>query len=281
MNKTNITASDSIMLDKQFKLSDFIPEFSKFRCVRDKKHIGSLNNDNSLFMLPKKGKMYIKPVVPVCYECGSRNVVKYGTYERKLIFLDIGEKICIIQKYKCKKCGHITYTDISSIVKDNANITHSIIEHIEYLYSYFNGSIHKIRNALKNKHNVEISYQSVENIILDSQYENKLEDACYSGYYLFDALWVKKNGVWKYLLALFDLELNTIISRELVDSESVDVVYKFLNETLRNKKQKCIVTDLKKEYRVAIDRLGIKQQFCTFHTKQLINREIRKFIKQK
>ena len=62
---------------------------------------------------------------------------------------------------------------------------------------------------------------------------------------------------------------------------SVDVVYKFLNETLRNKKQKCIVTDLKKEYRVAIDRLGIKQQFCTFHTKQLINREIRKFIKQK
>ena len=111
--------------------------------------------------------------------------------------------------------------------------------------------------------------------------KNKLEDACYSGYYLFDALWVKKNGVWKYLLALFDLELNTIISRELVDSESVDVVYKFLNETLRNKKQKCIVTDLKKEYRVAIDRLGIKQQFCTFHTKQLINREIRKFIKQK
>ena len=72
MNKTNITASDSIMLDKQFKLSDFIPEFSKFRCVRDKKHIGSLNNDNSLFMLPKKGKMYIKPVVPVCYERGSR-----------------------------------------------------------------------------------------------------------------------------------------------------------------------------------------------------------------
>ena len=27
--------------------------------------------------------------------------------------------------------------------------------------------------------------------------------------------------------------------------------------------------------------MGIKQQFCTFHTKQLINREIRNFIKQK
>jgi hypothetical protein len=95
---------------------------------------------------------------------------------------------------------------------------------------------------------------------------------------LFDSLWVKKNGVWKYLLALFDLELNTIISRELVDSESIDTIYKFLNESLRNKKQKCIISDLKKEYRVAIDRLGIKQQFCTFHIKQLINRKIHNFL---
>ena len=29
---------------------------------------------------------------------------------------------------------------------------------------------------------------------------------------------------------------------------------------------------------VAIDRLQIKQQFCTFHTKQLINREIRDYV---
>ena len=50
--------------------------------------------------------------------------------------------------------------------------------------------------------------------------KNKLEDACYSGYYLFDALWVKKNGVWKYLLALFDLEIELLsFSRELVDSD--------------------------------------------------------------
>ena len=81
-------------------------------------------------------------------------------------------------------------------------------------------------------------------------------------------------------MALFDLKLNTIVSRELVDSETVETIYKFLNESLRNKKQKCIIIDLKKEYRVAIDKLGIKQQFCTFHTKQLINREIKNFIRK-
>ena len=38
-------------------------------------------NDNIIILCClKKGKMYIKPVVPVCDECGSRNVVKYGTY---------------------------------------------------------------------------------------------------------------------------------------------------------------------------------------------------------
>ena len=77
-----------------------------------------------------------------------------------------------------------------------------------------------------------------------------------------------------YILALFDLELNTIVAKELVDSEIVDTVYNFLNKSMRNQKTKCIITDLKSEYRVAIDRFHIKQQFCTFHTKQLINRQI-------
>ena len=58
----------------------------------------------------------------------------------------------------------------------------------------------------------------------------------------------------------------------------IENVYDFLNQSLRNQKKNCIITDLKSEYRVAIDKLQIKQQFCTFHTKQLINREIRDHI---
>ena len=68
------------------------------------------------------------------------------------------------------------------------------------------------------------------------------------------------------------------MAKELVDSETVENVYNFLNQSLRNQKKNCIITDLKPEYRVAIDKLQIKQQFCTFHTKQLINREIRDYI---
>ena len=278
MPKVNIKASNSIMFDKQFKLCDFVPEFSRFRTDEDKIQNGCHSIDDSLFVSTKKGKKYFKPVNVVCPECYSRNVVKNGTYSRKLIFLTIGEQNCVVQKYKCNKCGHVIYTNLSSIVNGNSNITIPVIEHIEYLYSYFNGSLHKIRKSLKKEHNIEISHQSIENIILKSNYEIKHENWTFSGYYLFDSLWVRKNGNWKYLFALFDLELNTIVAKELVDSETVDNVYNFLNQSLRNQKKKCIITDLKSEYRVAIDRLHIKQQFCTFHAKQLINREIRDYI---
>ena len=44
--------------------------------------------------------------------------------------------------------------------------------------------------------------------------------------------------------------------------------------------KKMLITDLKPEYKVVIDKLRVKQQFCTFHLKQLINREIREHIKE-
>ena len=119
-----------------------------------------------------------------------------------------------------------------------------VIEHIRYLYSYFNGSIHKIRKPLKKEHNIELSHQSIENIILKSKYEINLRNWTFSGYYLFDALWVEKNGKWKYLLNLFDLELNTIVAKELVDSETVENVYNFLNQSLCNQMRIVIIIDL-------------------------------------
>ena len=93
MIKLNIKASNSIMSDKQFKLSDLIPEFSKFRTIEDKKRIGCQTVDDSLFVLSKKGKKYFKPSNVFCPECNSHDVVKNGTYSRKLIFLIDNEQV--------------------------------------------------------------------------------------------------------------------------------------------------------------------------------------------
>lgn len=73
----------------------------------------------------------------VYLECNSCDVVKNCIYSRKLIFLTIEEQNSVVQKYKCNKYDYIIYTDLSSIIGGNANITISVIEHIEYLYTYF------------------------------------------------------------------------------------------------------------------------------------------------
>ena len=58
MTNQNIKASYSNMSDKQFKVSDFIPEFSKYRTIEDKKRIGCQTIDDSLLTITKKGKKY-------------------------------------------------------------------------------------------------------------------------------------------------------------------------------------------------------------------------------
>ena len=104
-----------------------------------------------MFVSTINGEKYFKPVNVVCPERYSLTVVKNGTYSRKLIFLTIGEQKCVVQKYKCNKCGNTIYTDLSSIVNGNSNITIPVIEHVKYLYNYFSRSLHKIRKSLKKR----------------------------------------------------------------------------------------------------------------------------------
>ena len=198
--------------------------------------------------------------------------------ERKLIFLNKGLQICLVQQFQCKKCGATIPTDLSSIVRSNSNITYPVIEHIIHLYSIFTGSLHKIQKSLKIEHNIEISHQSIENIILLSDFELELDNWSLSGYYIFDALWVRKDGEWLYLICLFDVKINTIVARSLVKSESTETIHGFLSKILRNQKKICITTDLKPEYRLAINRIKIDHQFCLFHTKQKIYRDINEYI---
>ena len=278
MTHKNTKATDSTIVDKQYKLYYFIPEFSKFRRFDEDFNHNLGNIDDNLYQSFKKGKIYFKSINVRCRKCNHDKVRLNATTERKLIFLNSGEQTCLVQQFQCKRCGANIPTDLSSIVKPNSNITYPVIEHVIHLYSIFTGSLHKIRKSLKVEHNIEISHQTIENIILFSDFQLELENWLLSRYYIFDALWVRKNGEWWYLICLFDVKINTIVARSLVESESTKVIEQFLKTTLRNQNKKCITTDLKVEYRLAIDKLNINQQFCLFHTKQKINRDIKDYI---
>ena len=278
MYNNNIKAPYEYMEPKEYKLYDFIPEFSEFRQSDDLSRFGCENIEDNLIRLEKRGKIHFENRITICPSCKSHHTVKNGTYERKLIFLRIGEQICTIQKYKCRKCGKVFYADLTSLVYPNSNITLPVIECIENLYQIYGAGLHKIRFDLKQQHNIEISHQSIENILLNSNYQFNYDNWTYSGYYLFDSLWVKLNGEWNYILALFDVKLNTLVSAKLVESEDSKTIYQFLNESLRNQKKISIGTDLKHEYRKAIDKLKVKHHFCKFHVKQAINKRFKDYF---
>ena len=128
MTNIKTKAPYECMEPKEYKLFDFVPEFSEFRQSDDLSSFGCENIDDNLIRLEKKGKIHFENKIALCPSCKSHYTVKNGTYERKLIFLRIGEKICTIQKYKCKKCGKVFYTDLSSLVNVNSNITLPVID---------------------------------------------------------------------------------------------------------------------------------------------------------
>ena len=74
-------------------------------------------------------------------------------------------------------------------------------------------------------------------------------------------------------LVLFDVKLNSVVSMDLKESEDTETIHKFLDDSLRNQPKICIVSDLKEEYHPTIEKIGIRHQFCMFHTKQKIKQE--------
>lgn len=104
-----------------------------------------------------------------------------------------------------QKYGKVFYADLKSLVYTTSNITLPVIEYIENLYQIYGVGLHKIRFDLKQQHNIEITHQSIENILLNSNYQFNYQNWNHSGYYLFDSLWVKINGERNYILALLDV----------------------------------------------------------------------------
>ena len=280
MYNLKIKAPIDILDEQTYNLCDFVDEFSDFNSDERNSLFGCKNISKNLIKTVKNGKLYFKNKIPVCPHCNSKKHTQNGNKERILIFLNKGKQICVIKKYKCKKCGKTYYTDMSSIVNEFNNVTKPVVEKILHLYSIFGISIYKIQKELNEEHNVDISHQTIERILLGFNFNKKHNPWTLSGYYLFDSLWVKIKGRWKYLLALFDVKMNTIVSFDLVESEGSKTIYDFINKSTSNQPKKSITTDLKKEYREIISRLGFKHQFCHFHTKQMINRNINDYIKE-
>ena len=76
MSSIKIKAPYEFMESKQFKLFDFVPEFSEFRQFDDLSRFGCENIENNLIRLEKRGKIHFENRVAICPSCKSHNAVK-------------------------------------------------------------------------------------------------------------------------------------------------------------------------------------------------------------
>ena len=102
MTNIKTKAPYEYMESKQFKLFDFVPEFFEFCEYDDLSRFGCESIDNNFIRLEKRGKIHFENRVAVCTSCKSKKSVKNEIYERKLIFLRIGERFVLFKSINAK-----------------------------------------------------------------------------------------------------------------------------------------------------------------------------------
>lgn len=281
MKSKNNTPID-ILESTQYKLDGY---FDSLPEIDDRKNY--INNkisklDTNLSLTKLNNTYFIKEKRAYCPHCHYKNVVENGYYPKKIIIKDLGTINAKIKRYICKRCKKSFSADLTSIVDENFTISKDTKEIVQEYYSIDHTSVRKICEFLEKMHNIKISRQEVQDILVDYRIHYNTIIKEYSGYYVFDALWVKIKEVsdkWVFLLALVDACHDTIISYKIVEHETEEEIYNFLRESTRNQPRIAITTDLKHEYKRPIDKLGFKHQFCVFHFKQNINKTIREYAK--
>ena len=124
-----------------------------------------------LIRLEKNGEIIFSNNVAIYSVCGSHPNVKDGKIKHELNFINLGTQFSKVRIYKCTKCDNVFNTNLYSLVNVNRNITKPMIDFILKSYSIGDDNIHKIMYTLKKIHNIDISYQSVENILLGLKYD--------------------------------------------------------------------------------------------------------------
>ncbi|OPX58246.1 MAG: hypothetical protein A4E25_01766 [Methanobacterium sp. PtaB.Bin024] len=280
MTKTKTLAPVDDLFDQSYKLSYFCESLSKYVENQLKSAKTDHNVSKTLKTWYKKDIFHIEMLEPFCPECFSKSVIKNGLKERKLIFYDKGTVESEIQAYKCKKCGKKFNTDVSEIVEDNSNFTYDFKSRCIELVGLFFGSVRNVAHRVKKDTKVDISYQTIENWILEYKKDNKDSNNPYSGYYIFDVEWVKIKSIWNYRFTLFDSKQNIIVADEIYSKENSKNIKEFLDVNTINQNRIAITSDLDSKYKPIIEALGFKHQWCYFHTLKYLKKIVSDYIKE-
>ena len=232
--------------------------------------------DNNYFL--NKNNI-VETINPVCKHCHSHKVIKCDVQSRKIVSNTFNDDLTI-QRYKCKKCGKTFQLNLNEIIDENAIFTNEEKNKALAVKELNSSSLRDISKYYEIFNRYTISYETIrKNLIVIEGNEINYNVIKMSGYYGYDAQWVKINKKWKYRHTIFDIVQKIPIAEYFADEDNNEVVYDFINRTIDHKDRIAIITDMKKGYDNVMRKLKFKRhQYCLFHFKQTINDIINKHI---
>ena len=203
---------------------------------------------------------------PYCKHCGSRKCIRKG-YNWRLLYLEDGTPIRIkVKRYKCKKCKRKFQVEFTEYWGKFCNYSNKVKSKAKKLLQHGWKSLRNIGNDFKTLLDFDISHESVRRALKNDGGLYWLnEDIELSGYYGYDAQWIRKEGDWIYRLELFDIINNMPVACLISEKETPEIVEEFIDRSIPLKDRKAIITDLKEEYDQVMRNLGFAHQHCTFH----------------
>jgi len=264
-----------------YNLFDFEKEKTKFE---EKLEYELFNHENILKQTDEihmVNKNHFELKIPICPKCQSKKHTKQEYREIKPILPQIGQKKLYIRRYKCKKCGRKYQTQLKGLLERFNNISHIIKENIYEYAKNGHESLRKISNQLKIHCNINISHQTINNILSrDVEDEISIKIPKYSGYYAYDEQFPKIEGD-KCRLLLYDTVYDIPIADKIVKKISKEAIEAFIKEHTENQPKIAMTTDHHKMYRNLIPDLGFKHQLCIFHLYKMITDKHKSVLKSK
>ena len=218
---------------------------------------------------------------PLCPHCHSRKVTQWGLYSKNVISEEYSGEI-IIQRYHCKRCDKTFILDLDEHFDSHSSISNSLKHKACEIKELNWSSLRDIAKYYEIFYGIKISYETVrKSLIVVKGNEIDYNIPNLSGYYGYDAQWIKINKEWKFRHVVYDTVQRMPIAELFADEESNEDVKYLINKYIEPIKRIGIVTDTKKGYGdVMRDLKFTRHQYCTFHFKLNLNKKVRQQINE-
>lgn len=147
------------------------------------------------YFVNKNGE--IEERYPFCKHCGSKKVIKKD-FNWRILYLESGLAVKVkIKRYECHDCKRKCQSEFSKYYEKYCNFSNNTKNKAKKLLQHGWKSLRNLKNDFNELLSLNISYESIRKYIFfgDSLYWCD-EESELSGYFGYDAQWIRIEGKW-------------------------------------------------------------------------------------